>query len=455
MKKIITTLTVVTLLAACGEKTTKENYAIISGKVSTPGKIEKVLLAQNNEVVKEIPVSPDGSFRDTIRPITENHYYYLFESPLLQLPLYLDKNTNIEAIINQDLEKTVLSGTEKEKNQYLLEREVIVNNKIFRSDAELFKKEPKTFKENVKKHFDELKTKLNSYTFDKDFLKKQQKWIEYKFAESLIDYPNSYNYFVGTQPVLPEDFYEEIKGINFDNAQEYDTDEAYRDLVQRKYSQQISDPNDPVQLENFIKTIGALKSENIRSDFAEGLASLILPSNSKNKEILDFVLANSKKEEVKKSAQTVYDKISKLAVGALSPVFTNYENANGGTTSLSDLKGKLLYIDVWATWCRPCLAEIPALKALQDKFKNNKDIEFVSLSIDDDREAWRKAVKDKDLKGVQLIADKAFESQFIQDYGISQIPTFLIIDKDGKIVSPNAPRPSDPQLAEVLEKLLK
>ena len=162
MKKIITTLTVVTLLAACGEKTTKENYAIISGKVSTPGKIEKVLLAQNNEVVKEIPVSPDGSFRDTIRPITENHYYYLFESPLLQLPLYLDKNTNIEAIINQDLEKTVLSGTEKEKNQYLLEREVIVNNKIFRSDAELFKKEPKTFKENVKKHFDELKTKLNT-----------------------------------------------------------------------------------------------------------------------------------------------------------------------------------------------------------------------------------------------------------------------------------------------------
>ena len=455
MKKIITTLTVVTLLAACGEKTTKENYAIISGKVSTPGKIEKVLLAQNNEVVKEIPVSPDGSFRDTIRPITENHYYYLFESPLLQLPLYLDKNTNIEAIINQDLEKTVLSGTEKEKNQYLLEREVIVNNKIFRSDAELFKKEPKTFKENVKKHFDELKTKLNSYTFDKDFLKKQQKWIEYKFAESLIDYPNSYNYFVGTQPVLPEDFYEEIKGINFDNAQEYDTDEAYRDLVQRKYSQQISDPNDPVQLENFIKTIGALKSENIRSDFAEGLVSLILPSNSKNKEILDFVLANSKKEEVKKSAQTVYDKISKLAVGALSPVFTNYENANGGTTSLSDLKGKLLYIDVWATWCRPCLAEIPALKALQDKFKNNKDIEFVSLSIDDDREAWRKAVKDKDLKGVQLIADKAFESQFIQDYSINQIPTFLLIDKEGKIIDPNAPRPSDPQLAEVLEKLLK
>ena len=141
MKKIITTLTVMTLLAACSDKTTKgeDNYAIISGRVSTPGEIEKVLLAQNNEVVKEIPVSPSGFFQDTIRPITENHYYYLFESSILQIPIYLDKQTNLELTFDKDLEKTVLSGTEKEKNQYLLEREVIVNNKIFRSFLKIIK----------------------------------------------------------------------------------------------------------------------------------------------------------------------------------------------------------------------------------------------------------------------------------------------------------------------------
>ena len=96
MKKIITTVTLISLLTACGEKATqgKDDYAIISGRVSTPGEIEKVLLAQNNEVVKEIPVGSDGSFLDTIRPITDNHYYYLFESPILQVPIYLDKQTN-------------------------------------------------------------------------------------------------------------------------------------------------------------------------------------------------------------------------------------------------------------------------------------------------------------------------------------------------------------------------
>ena len=307
-------------------------------------------------------------------------------------------------------------------------------------------------KKSLKSLFSELQTKLNSYKFDEEFLKTQQKWIKYKLAECLIDYPNSYNYFLGTRPVLPEDFYEETKGIDFDNAQEYESDEAYGDLVQRKYFQQISDPEDPEQLENFIKTIAALKSANIRSDFAEGLAAMIQPSNPKNKEILDFVLANSKDEEVKQTAQLAYDKLTKLAVGAPSPVFTNYENANGGTNSLSDFKGKLVYVDVWATWCRPCLAEIPALKALHDKFKANKNIEFVSISVDDDKEAWKKAVKDKQLKGVQLIADKAFESQFIQDYGINQIPTFLLIDKDGNILDANAPRPSDPEIEKILSK---
>ena len=455
MKKIITCVITIGLLAACGEKSVQEkaDYAVISGKVSVTEN-EKIQLVHNNEVIKDIAIASDGTFRDTIRAITDNHAYYLFENPQLLVPLYLDKGTQIEFTLNQDLSKVTLSGTQTGQTQYLIERELFVNKNIFRSDGALFKQEPQAFKESLKKFFAELETKLKGYNLDEDFVKRQQKWIQYKYIVALTDYPNSYEYFLKKQPPLPQDFFAERDQIDFDNAKEYETDEAYRDLVQGKYYSQLSDASDPAQVENFIKLVSALKSENIRADFAKELATLIIPGNTKNKEVLDFVLSNVKDEKVKQEAQATYDKITKLAVGVPSPVFTNYENANGGTNSLSDFKGKLVYVDVWATWCRPCLAEIPALKALHDKLKG-KNIEFVSISIDEDKEAWHKAVKERELKGVQLIADKAFESQFIQDYGISQIPTFLIIDKDGKIVSPNAPRPSDPQLAEVLEKLLK
>ena len=144
----------------------------------------------------------------------------------------------------------------------------------------------------------------------------------------------------------------------------------------------------------------------------------------------------------------------KLAAGKPSPKFSNYENFNGGTSSLDDFKGKVTYIDVWATWCLPCRGEIPALKELEKKFQG-KDVAFVSISIDENKEDWKQFVKNEDLKGVQLIADGAFNAQFIEDYGIRQIPTFIIIDKEGKIVNADAPRPSSEEITGLLEGLLK
>lgn len=86
-------------------------------------------------------------------------------------------------------------------------------------------------------------------------------------------------------------------------------------------------------------------------------------------------------------------------VGKPSPDF-DYENHKGGKTKLSELKGKYVYIDLWATWCAPCRAEIPFLKKIEEKY-HGKNIEFVSVSIDvaKDYEKWKKFVSDKSLGG--------------------------------------------------------
>jgi len=126
----------------------------------------------------------------------------------------------------------------------------------------------------------------------------------------------------------------------------------------------------------------------------------------------------------------------------------------GGTTSLSDLKGKYVYIDVWATWCGPCVREIPALKALEQKF-HDKNIEFVSISIDVEKNynKWKNMITARDLRGVQLLADKGWQSSFVKDYGIKGIPRFILLDPEGKIINANAPRPSNPNLTTLLESL--
>ncbi|APD07742.1 thioredoxin-like protein YneN [Flavobacteriaceae bacterium UJ101] len=142
---------------------------------------------------------------------------------------------------------------------------------------------------------------------------------------------------------------------------------------------------------------------------------------------------------------------TELAKGTISPSFSNYENIDGSKTSLEDLKGKYVYIDVWATWCGPCKQEIPFLKELEEKY-HGKNIEFVSISVDQiqNHDKWIKMVKDKELKGVQLYADNAFDSEFIKSYKINSIPRFILIDPEGKIVSAYTYRPSEKEKIEGL-----
>ena len=163
---------------------------------------------------------------------------------------------------------------------------------------------------------------------------------------------------------------------------------------------------------------------------------------------------NSTNEEYKAEIAKSYNKLKTVAKGQPSPKFENYENFKGATTSLDDFKGKYVYVDVWATWCGPCKREIPSLKEVEKKY-HGKNIEFVSISVDNvkDHDAWKKMVEDMELKGVQLFADKAWESQFVQDYLIKGIPRFILIDTEGNIVNSNAPRPSSEKLIELFNEL--
>ena len=141
--------------------------------------------------------------------------------------------------------------------------------------------------------------------------------------------------------------------------------------------------------------------------------------------------------------------------GQPAPLF-NYENFKGGTTKLESLKGKYVYVDVWATWCGPCRQQIPYLQQLEKDY-HGKNIEFVSISIDEKKnyDKWRKMVEEKQLGGIQLIADNAWQSAFVQAFGINSIPRFLLIDPKGNVLNADAPRPSEPGLRVELDKLLK
>ncbi len=171
---------------------------------------------------------------------------------------------------------------------------------------------------------------------------------------------------------------------------------------------------------------------------------VISMERASNQKLIDFFQSNYENEHAN------YIGLNK---GDPSPKF-NYPDQNGKNVSLDDLKGKYVYVDVWATWCGPCKREIPFLKEMDEEY-HGKNIAFVSLSIDkmEHKDKWLKMIKDEDLKGIQILADKDWNSEFVTAYNIKGIPRFILIDKEGNILDSNAPRPSDPYLKEVLSGL--
>lgn len=144
-----------------------------------------------------------------------------------------------------------------------------------------------------------------------------------------------------------------------------------------------------------------------------------------------------------------YAAFKKLQPG--SPVTDcEWSDEEGKSSRLSDLFGKVIYLDVWATTCRPCCAEIPYLAKLVQRFKGDPRIEFVSVSTDANRQAWlNKLAKDKPQW------KQFWKEDFSQLYNVDIIPRFMLFDREGKIITLDAPRPSDPGIIGFIEGHLK
>lgn len=123
-----------------------------------------------------------------------------------------------------------------------------------------------------------------------------------------------------------------------------------------------------------------------------------------------------------------FQKASQFSAGTAAPNFTLYDT-QGNKVSLSQFKGKVVYLDFWASWCRPCMEKIEALQDFEPQFAH-EDVVFLHISLDRSKDIWKNTVQDKHLTGKHLFFDPSI-SQITTDYNILSVPKFFLITKDG------------------------
>ena len=139
-----------------------------------------------------------------------------------------------------------------------------------------------------------------------------------------------------------------------------------------------------------------------------------------------------------------------LSRGAPSPAF-RFTDSIGNVYKQDDFKGKKVYMDVWATWCKPCIELQPAWDKLVDIYADKDSVLFVSVSMDQTKDQWLKYLKKHKLSGLLLYAgDGGWESDFAINYEIKGIPRFILLDENGKILASHAPRPDEIEKLEII-----
>src|SRR6476661_265546 len=137
-----------------------------------------------------------------------------------------------------------------------------------------------------------------------------------------------------------------------------------------------------------------------------------------------------------------------VATGKEAPAVT-VRDAAGKPVSLADYKGKVVYLDFWASWCGPCMAEVPASVALKKKFEG-QDVVFLYVSIDDDEAKWKQALAKHPLTSANSVHGwtKGFDAPTPAGYQVNAIPAYFVVGRDGRLAASPAPRPSEGEAAE-------
>ncbi|SMO38824.1 TlpA family protein disulfide reductase [Solitalea koreensis] len=430
MKKLLT-IAVLLLFHICASAQMTEVRGTI--KSATPGKQPVYLFKIEDgetKLVKAASATSDGFFVFSFEPDYIGFYMIGgFTSQAGQFPVYLKKGDKAEVMFdNRQME---FVGKQTEENTVLSSWTTLTKElKSQTSEFSLVKDKMMAFQKNIRTRnetFNRLMKQVVNFEMDFYVLNLIKKNAG-SASESLAEYGRKF---------LVKDNYKNDDVFSYPNGKALIS--LYAD-----YAASVNKAGDGL---NFLST-DRQKGIYIFSRMNPNIKTYAQFEDMTNKYGKYF-----QDQSLKAKVDALGTKLYNATPGRKGANFS-YPDKDGKMVSLSDFKGKVLLVDVWATFCGPCKELMPALNKLEAELHDNKDIAFVSVAFDGPRgkDTWLKMIKDMQMGGTQLFAGgRADKVNVLQnDYKIKVMPRYLVFDRQGNVVTAEAPLPNNPALKELL-----
>lgn len=169
-----------------------------------------------------------------------------------------------------------------------------------------------------------------------------------------------------------------------------------------------------------------------------------------SEEITAATKATNIRPEDKAAAEKIQKKLETAANLKSKPLDLKFTAVDGREVDLSKMRGKVVLIDFWATWCGPCVAELPNVKKTYDAL-HPKGFEIIGISLDSDKEKLTSFLKEKDMAWPQFYDGKGWKNEIASNYDIHSIPAMWLVNKEGMLIDMNAREGLEKKVSDLLK----
>ena len=435
-------------------------HTVIAGNLESKVQFEKAFLLAEPmmDTILEIPIA-NNSFRVNTDKIVPTGVYSFKLGGINQKVFFGNKDSLFLKIRNDDRSSRVIAtGNRTAENEYLRTgRDGNDGDNIWYLQNRGYEMTPKAYANEVMRLWNNNVEWLNNFkTADNlkpgdDFIALQKKLISLSYLRLLDNiYPQWFSVY------HPNETLEYPKSVDMvRNAVSYDDSTLlgyaeYRNnlvgYIQQKHKLSSFNPATYISKLSTVMPAGTVRDYLIYNKLKEVIGKMI--DTARREMLVTEFVPKISQPKIQQLIIAQHLLLKSLGRGKPAPGFIATA-LNKDTFSLKNFQGKYAVVNVWATWCQPCQAQVPYFDGLAEQYAG-QNIAFIALSIDDGRWNWEWDAGRRYPKVIQLHAND--KNSFSQVYGIDYIPRYILIGPDGKIINAQMPEPSSPLFEEILRR---